>query len=67
MYKCILVDKKGFRKKIELQTLPSFYSISDIPEIPFIAVDAGIAAVAIKRIDFRLEKTHKGYYIFNEV
>lgn len=63
-----MYDKKGFRKKIMMETLTPFYQIPVITSPPQYAwgVDTDMSATVIGRIEFRLVGKHKEYYIFRE-
>lgn len=74
MYKCMLYDKKGFRKRVMMDQLVPYYQIpimAPAQSVAWTTVDTAYindpVAATITRIEFRLVGKHKEYYIFREI
>lgn len=69
MYKCILIDKKGFKKRVDMDYLPGRYSVAIRTRLPsvFAHESESYFEPAYNRIEFKLIDKRKEYYIFKEI
>lgn len=69
MFKCVLIDKKDFKKKVEMNYLVGTYTISIRTRIPSIFAHQSETYFepAYNRLEFRYVGEYKGYHIYREI